>query len=119
MEYPELFPILENLVNKYRVVTYDEWKNQVENGERFNDYSEDDSESEFFWQAHTNVLEFETNESGNYAHISISIYSENVHSVPPAPNAGMLVYESGWCDVGTPEREYIYDQKIQSEINTT
>lgn len=58
MEYPELFPILENLVNKYRVVTYKEWKDHVESGERFNDYSEDDPNSKFFWQAHTDVLEF-------------------------------------------------------------
>lgn len=119
MKYPELLPILEMLVNKYRDVSYQDWKNLIEEDERYNDYSEDDPNSKFFWQAHTDVLELEANESGNYAHISITIYPWNVHSSPPAPGAGMLVYESGWCDIGTPEKEYIYDQKAKKERSAT
>ncbi|MES9833667.1 MAG: hypothetical protein ABW139_15630 [Candidatus Thiodiazotropha sp. DIVDIV] len=82
----------------------------IEEGDRCNDYSDDDEISSFFWQAHVTVFEFESNQNGCYAHISISVYPEGVHSVPPAPNAGMLVYESGICDIGTPWDEYFYDQ---------
>jgi len=119
MEYPELYPILEELVIKYRDIKYNEWKKLLENCDRFNDYSDEEFNSKFFWQAHTEVLEIEVNEHGNYAHISFSIYPENVHSMPPAPGAGMFVYESGWCDVGTPLGEYTYDQKSKIEEKIT
>lgn len=119
MEYPELLPILDRLVVKYRDVSYEEWKKLDDDGDRYNDYSDEDPNSEFFWQAHTDILEFENNENGKYAHISISIYPEGVHSMPPAPGAGMLVYESGWCDIGTPEKDYIYDQKTKKEKHAT
>lgn len=119
MKFPELLPILDRLVEKYRDVTYEAWKALAAAGDRFNDYSEDEQSANFFWQAHTEVLEFESNNVGNYAHVTISIYPEGVHSVPPAPTAGMLVYESGFCDIGTPEREYLYDQKSCKERSAT
>ena len=115
MEPPELLSILNRLVVKYRDVSYAEWKKLYDEGERVNDCSEDEPNPVFFWQAHTDILELEKNENGKYAHISISIYPGGVHSSPPAPKAGMFVYESGWCDIGTPEKCYTYDQRTRHE----
>ncbi len=119
MEYPELIPILERLVNKYREVPFDEWKRMFEDEENYNDYSEDEEEPVLFWQSHTDILEIDVNDEGEYAQISVVIYPENVHSLPPAPGAGFLTYKSGICDVSTPQGEYIYDQTTKSKVKTT
>ena len=120
MQYPELKPILKRLIEKYRVISYEEWVRLYEAGnDKHNDYSEDEEDSAFFWQAHTDVLEIDENENGKYAHIAVSVYPEGVHSVPPAPSAGFLTYESGICDVGTPCGEYIFNQNTGLEEHAT
>ncbi len=119
MKYPELIPVLKRLVNKYRDIPFAQWKRMYEENDRFNDYSEDENNPQFFWQAHTEILEVDVNEEGEYANVSVVVYPENVHTLPPAPHAGFLTYKTGMCDVGTPWGEYMYNQITKSKVNTT
>lgn len=122
MGYEHLHPVLAKLCDKYTQLRFSEWAELYSSGITLNDYSEnsDDPEDEInvdlFWQAHTTVLEIEKNNNGRYAHIAISVYPWGVNSAPPAPAAGMLVYENGVCDVGLPWEEYLYDQNTGERV---
>ena len=110
-KFPQLLPILEGLVEKYRKLSYSEWEVIASNEILRHDYSEEVASAEIFWQAHTEVLRFESNGFGRYAQVSISIFPEVVDSSSPAHQAAMLVYESGFCEITTPDSEYVFDQE--------
>ena len=114
MRYPSLEGPLKGLVLKYLDVPFAEWERRYRAGDEISDYS---SDSEPFWQAHTDVLEVDTHTDGRrYANVSITIYPEGVHSLPPAPHASFLCFEDGICDVSTPwGEEYIYKQPGSNE----
>ena len=80
-------------------VEYSEWVELYSSSDRFSDYcdgiDEPDIPSMDFWQAHTDVLELESDDYGAYALVCIVVYPYNVHRSPPAPSASMLIYESG------------------------
>ena len=99
-----LFEPLNDLTGKYRALPFKDWEVRFNAGEEFHDYAEVDEESAHWWQAHTDVLEVEKDEDGrHYALVAITIYPSGVHSSPPAPSAGLKVYEDGtilgtWAD---------------------
>jgi hypothetical protein len=99
-----LFEPLNALVAKYRLLSFADWSARFTAGEEFHDYAEGHEESPQWWQAHTDVLEVEKDDSGRqYALVAITIYPYGVHSSPPAPSAGLKVYEDGivegtWAD---------------------
>lgn len=116
MEYEYLYPVLTQLIEKYRQLSFAQWRELYDAGEELHDYSGNSDElperidANAFWQAHTDVLEIGENGNGRFANVSTTVYPWGVHSSPPAPCAGMLVYESGICDIGLPWVEYIFDQ---------
>ena len=91
---------LNALVAKYRAIPFAEWNARA----RFHDYSEEPDNSEHWWQAETDVLEIDEDEDGRrYALVGVTIYPLGVHSSPPAPAAGLKIYEDGtvlgtWAD---------------------
>jgi hypothetical protein len=99
MNYEYLKPVLDSLLKKYLSVDYPEWVKLYKNSDRFSDYCEgiDDPgiSAMDFWQAHTDVLELESDDSGSYALVSITVYPFNVHRSPPAPSASLVIYSSG------------------------
>ena len=100
MEFPHLETPLRRLVNQYRDFSFTTWAEAHAAGFEFDDYSKD---GEPFWQAHTEVLEVETADDGRkYANVAITIYPEGIHSMPPAPYAGIHCFEDGTCRVWTP-----------------
>ena len=118
MEYENLYPVLMRLIEKYRELPFESWLTLYSAGEELHDYSDNSDElpapidKDAFWQAHTDVLEIGENGHGRFANVSTTIYPWGIHSSPPAPNAGMLVYENGICDIGLPWEEYFFDQNL-------
>ena len=99
MNYEYLKPVLDSLLKKYLIVDYLEWVKLYKDSDRFSDYCDgiddpDISEMDF-WQAHTDVLELESDDYGAYALVCITVYPLNVHRSPPAPSASLLIYGSG------------------------
>src|SRR5690242_20112603 len=104
MDTTFLFEPLNALVAKYRLLSFEDWRARFTSGEEFHDYADDDEQSQQWWQAHTGVLEVEKDADGRqYALVAVTIYAHGVHSSPPAPSAGLKVYEDGivegtWAD---------------------
>lgn len=123
MEYEYLYPVLKQLIDKYCQLTFVQWQELYEAGEELHDYSDNADElpgkidEGAFWQAHTDVLEIGESGNGRFANVSTTVYPWGIHSSPPAPCAGMLVYESGICDVGLPWEEYSFDQNIGQRVD--
>jgi hypothetical protein len=109
MEYPHLETPLRELVRRYRDMPFSTWEDAYATNYELDDYS---PENEPFWQAHTVVLELETAEDGRrFANVAITIYPEGVHSMPPAPYAGLHCFDDGTCRIFTPwGEEYEYEQ---------
>lgn len=99
-----LFEPLNALVAKYRLHPFKDWQARFASSEECHDYADGLEESEQWWQAHTDVLEVEKDQDGRqYALVSVTVYPSGVHSSPPAPSAGLKVYEDGvvegtWAD---------------------
>jgi hypothetical protein len=99
-----LFEPLNTLVAKYRLRSFTDWKALFVTSEELHDYADVSEDSEHWWQAHTDVLEVEKDDDGRqYALVAMTIYPIGVHSSPPAPSAGLKIYEDGtvqgtWAD---------------------
>lgn len=97
MEMASYLETLDRLIRKYRDVPFFVW-DEMYRGivDRFNDYASDDTSIPGWWQAHTDVLEIVTDGDGRrWAHVSVVVYPDGVHSSPPAPAAGLAVYTDG------------------------
>lgn len=116
MEYENLHPVLIHLVEKYRVLSFERWLALYSAREEMHDYSDnadglpEPKDEHAFWQAHTDVLEIGENARGRFANVSTTVYPWGIHSSPPAPCAGMLIYESGICEIALPWEGYVFDQ---------
>ena len=88
---------LDGLVRKYREVAFSEWESPAPlGGHHFNDYALGDPEAPTWWQADTDALEVVTDPDGRkWVNISIVLYPQGVHSLPPALAASLAVYEDG------------------------
>jgi hypothetical protein len=88
---------LDGLVRKYREVAFSVWKSSVPSGEHhFNDYALVEPDDPAWWQADTDALEVVTDVDGRkWANVSIVLYPQGVHSLPPALAASLAVYEDG------------------------
>ena len=88
---------LDGLVRKYREVAFSEWEFPAPSGEHhFNDYALGNPEDPAWWQADTDALEVVTDPDGRrWANVSIVLYPQGVHSLPPALVASLAVYEDG------------------------
>jgi hypothetical protein len=77
-----------------RLHPFDDWRARFTAGEKLHDYAHGDEVSKQWWQAHTDVLEVAKDDDGRqYALVAVTIYPHGVHSSPPAPSAGLKVYE--------------------------
>ncbi len=96
MDISQLTATLDGLVRKYRELPFSTWENVYPDGDSFNDYALGDIEDPEWWQAHTDVLEIVMDPDGRkWANVSIVLYPQGVHTLPPAPAASLAVYDDG------------------------
>nr|WP_315484571.1 hypothetical protein [uncultured Undibacterium sp.] len=88
---------LDELILKYREIAFSSWERSCPSSEHhFNDYAPGDPNDSTWWQADTDVLEIVLDSDGQkWANVSIVLYPQGVHSLPPALSAGLAIYEDG------------------------
>jgi len=100
MNCPQLEAPLRSLLLRYREHPFSDWERLCDASKEHHDYSKED---ETFWQADTSVLYVETDsDRRRYAHVSITIYPDGIHTVPPAPSCGFFCFDDGSGDIWTP-----------------
>ena len=110
MEFPDLEPVIQRLITKYQAIPYAQWVQLYEEDERFSDYADEQGDDDAYWQAHTDVLELDVDVKGKFANVSLIVYPNNVHSMPPAPYIRLIVYESGRVEIESPFRTVTHVQ---------
>jgi hypothetical protein len=105
MDMLQLTETLDGLVRKYREIEFSRWEKSCPYGEHhFNDYAPCNPEDSKWWQADTDVLDILTDPDGRkWANVSVVLYPQGVHSLPPALAASLAVCEDGrvegtWAD---------------------